>query len=426
MKLLSHIANNHFAKSSGIVLAGSLAANVLNYAFNLVMGRLMQPAEYGAVVTLVTLTMLVTVPATAVTLLLAKRTAALDAQGQSESIRDLFHLTARASWLVGALSALLLVAVSPWLAKFFHTSTLPLIIFGLVVPASLLSAAGNGTLQGLQKFIPLSISGIIMATAKLVLSVLLVLLGFSVSGVVAALIIGSIIAYSYARFKLGPAIRKTATATTADIKLTQLFRSLPEAFGLIFFAAILIALFTNIDVVLIKHFLPASDAGHYSALAILGRMITYGAIAIVTVLLPMASASHAKGDGSSAKLLGRALLIVAGTSAIAAVLFFIAPELIIKILFGSTYLLVAPYLGLFGSAMLMGAISLVFIHYFIAVHSKIFIYPFTLATLVLILLISFFHTSIRQIAYMQLIANALLLASMAFVFLIGRKLSPEN
>ena len=67
---------------SGAVLAGAtLAANVLGYVLVLALSRLLPPADYGAVGALLNLAVIGLVPALAVQLVAARRTAARAARG---------------------------------------------------------------------------------------------------------------------------------------------------------------------------------------------------------------------------------------------------------------------------------------------------------------------------------------------------------
>ena len=416
-----------FLIGGSIILTGSLLTSVLNYVFNLVMGRMLSPSDYGAVVSLVTLTMLAGVPGSALTLMLAKRTAVLKARADYASAAQLFRFVQRISWIAGIIGTAVLLALTPFFARFFHTEPLPFIIFSLIAPVTLLAASGGGILQGNGQFVHLSAFRFLSTAGKLALSIALVWIGLSVSGVIAAVIIGSLLSYMYARWALMSKITRTlgsgiaTQVDAADYSWRTFIGAIPQILGPIFYATVLITIFTSIDVIIVKHFLEAHAAGEYSALAIIGRIVTYSGLAIVTVLLPEASAAHAKRAGSGARLLAQSLLLVLITGAAIAALFFIAPQLVITLLFGATYQSVAPYLGLFGLAMLFGSLSFVFVHYYMATQAKYFLYPFGAATMVLIIGLWLYHSSIQQIAFVQLVANGLLLITMGSVYFIERK-----
>jgi O-antigen/teichoic acid export membrane protein len=56
-----------FLASSMLVLSGSGAVNVLNYAFNVSMSRLLTPADFGTVASLFSLFTILTVPSATIT-----------------------------------------------------------------------------------------------------------------------------------------------------------------------------------------------------------------------------------------------------------------------------------------------------------------------------------------------------------------------
>lgn len=420
---ISPIFKNRFIKSSGIVLIGSLTANVLNYVFNLVMGRMLSPAEYGEAAALITLVMIVVVPSTTLTTLLAKYTAEYQAKNEQTLISRLFKFTTRYALLIGLGLLLVFWFLTPAVSSFLKAEKLPLIIFGLLLPITLISGASRGALQGLQKFVPFSLMSVIETCLKLGLSIVFVALGFSVTGVIMALVLGSIVSYFYSLFNLKPHLNKDKLAEQINSRFPSMSKDTRSYLLVIFLATLFLAMFSNIDVILAKHYLPDFDAGQYAALAVIGRMITYGSTAMVTVMFPMASASHVNGDGKGTKLLTLTLGLIAAISIVILILFLALPELIVTILFGSKYLMVAPYLGLFGLVMLCVALSRALVNYFMAVHNNRFIYPFGILAVVQIVLIVLFHQNILQIIYSLLASSVLLLVSLAIIYLTQAKKS---
>src|SRR6202022_1201592 len=74
-----------------------------------------------------------------------------------------------------------------------------------------------------------------------------------------------------------------------------------------------ITLFYNFDVLLAKHFLSNQDAGLYSAMSLLGKLLFFGTISVSVVMFPRVSAIHAAGQrGHRTVNLSLALVASAG------------------------------------------------------------------------------------------------------------------
>lgn len=419
MTRMINIFRHSFFKSSSIVLVGFAVVSVLNYTFTLVMGRMLISEQFGEVSTLLALSVIIGVPSATLIKIMAKYTAGFKARSQTSMISSLFKFFARYSLAFGAAILLLFWILIPWLGSFFKIESLPLFIFSLILPISLLSALNTGTLQGLQKFVPFSLIGVIGTVLKLVLSVILVYLGFSVPGVMLALVISGLASYFYGLVKVKPSLKAGRSVPSESARKEIQWKDIVSYGQIIFWTTLLLALFLNVDVILAKHYLSSYLAGQYAALAVTGKIIFYGSGIFVTVMFPMVVASHASQDGKEKGLLKISLGIMVAISVLVLIFFTIFPEFAIRMLFGVKYLEVAPYLGWFGLAMVFYSLASVFVNYFMAVHARKFIYPFAAAIILQIILIILFHHDILAITMSVLAASTLMLVSMAGVYLAG-------
>lgn len=422
--MLRTLYQNRFLRASSIVFLGSVVANFLNYVFNLYMGRLLPPDVYGEMVALFTLLLIVSVPASTIILVLSKYTADFTAGGTSGSIALLSRATRAPIRYLSFLALVLALLASPLIATFLHVPLISVLIFTIIIPLSLLSAHTSGLLQGLQQFGTLSIMNIVNALFKFGLAVLFVILGFSLNGVIGALLISSVITYIYIEWRLARKIR-TKERVTDEIRLDwrDLFRGTRGYIGLTFVATLVLAIFINIDTLLAKHFLSPTLAGEYAALSILGRIITYGSAAILTVLFPMTTASYIAHDGRTGRLLATAFVIVGTAGVVLTTLFGLYPEKILSMLFGDQYLAVAPYLIYFGLAMALSSLATVFVQYFLATNHKTFVYPLLILTVLEIVGIIIFHSSIKSIVLVSLLTSATLFVTLSIIYFLPTRRS---
>jgi O-antigen/teichoic acid export membrane protein len=282
----------------------------------------------------------------------------------------------------------------------------------------------TGTLQGLQEFFTLSKQNILSTLIKLAVAVLLVYAGFSVVGVIVALVCAQVASwlfgYIVTRTRLGlTAVRAGSTVSAPfDSRPLRLFFTMTLA------TSFLLALLSNTDILLARHFLSGTATGEYGGLATLGNIITYGVGAFTTVLLPMASRASALGVGGERRILRLSLLIIAACVISAWALFSLFPSLIISILFGTRYLSIAPILGHYAIAEGCMALSITFINYFVAVRNTTFLYFVGLGIIAEVGLICINHASIASITLMLIASSILLLALLTMNYFVFCRTTP--
>ena len=173
-----------------VVAPAMAAANALNYAFNLVMSRLLGPADYGALGALLALVLVGTVPGVALQAVVARHTTLA-----GRAVGRLWSRVLVAVLAVGGALGLLALAASPAVAAFLHLPSLGpcLWLAAALLPLPLLSAV-QGMLQGREWFGLLAAVLLVAAAGRLAVGLGLVEGGLGVEGALAATAIGSAVA----------------------------------------------------------------------------------------------------------------------------------------------------------------------------------------------------------------------------------------
>jgi O-antigen/teichoic acid export membrane protein len=162
-------------------------ANAGNYGFNLVMAFLLGPEAYGALAALLALVLVGSVPGLALQAVVARRTALAGGSVWPGARR----LVGRA----GLGLALLTVVAGPGLVLFLHLdSAVPLLWLALALAPTPLLFAVQGLLQGRERFAALAAVMVAGAAVKLAIGLALVAAGFGVSGAMAGVAAGGILA----------------------------------------------------------------------------------------------------------------------------------------------------------------------------------------------------------------------------------------
>lgn len=400
--------NLNFIQASALVALGAFVFHFLNYAFNLAMGRMLGPVEFGQVAALMSLGVIIGVPA------MALRRASASLESTHGCCGPDCRKLKRYALIFGLAAAGVLMLLSPLVSGFLKVPLLAAIVFSLHVPFLLLTAVQRGILHGRQQFGRHSLVAIIRSAAKLAFAIIAVYAGFSVSAVMGALVVGSLIALFAAAGLVGSGAGngEHSYGDKKGFAGGRLF----SCVNTFFWASLFIAVFSNIDIVLAKHFLDQELAGRFAVLSLTGKIILYGTGIFVTAMFPMVSAGQGRA-GFAKSALYHALIMTAGSSALLIALFAAFPAAVVSILFGAAYLPAAPYLGLYASAMGLASLAFVFVHFFMAAQVRGYVYPLALTVFAEIFLISFFHGSLWQISVSMAASGGLALVFMAGFYL---------
>ena len=126
----------------------------------------------------------------------------------------------------------------------------------------------------------------------------------------------------------------------------------------------------NIDVVLSKHYLVASDAGIYAAASVLGRVAYFLGVTVTGVMFPEVATLHAR-DEPHFHVVDLSLALLAGVS-VALMAFYAFLPGVVLLPFGSAFTPVAHYLWPFALALGMLAVANLLTNYFLSIGSARF------------------------------------------------------
>lgn len=402
-------------RGSAVLMVGNLVANIGNYLFNLLVGRFLGPADYGVMAAVIALLYIVSVPSTALNLVVTKFTSRFKTQNEFDRLSSFFLRLNKILLFSCSLVLLFFLLLSRPLANFLKIeSGLPVIFLGALLGASLLSALGNSTLQGLLKFNFLALSGVLAVVVKLALGLGLVLLGFSVSGALAGFLGGFLLPYFISFWPLRFLLKEKRGAVR--IEWSEVLKYAAPTF----LSALGLTLLYTGDVVLVKHFFPADEAGLYSALSLIARIILFVTGPIGMVMFPLISEKHARKERYAGLFLASLLLTFLLTVA-ATAFYSLFPRFTVQLFFGRQYLAAAPYLWRFAVFLSLYSLCNLFASFYLAVQAvRIASLPLLFGLLQMGLL-WFYHGSFLQVLnVVTLVVLALLLG---FVVYLPRTLS---
>jgi O-antigen/teichoic acid export membrane protein len=257
-------------------------------------------------------------------LLCSKFVARSDSESERIAIYNLLH---RRSWLGGLGVGVVLLSGSSAISHYLNLPS-PLLVRVLAVGTVFYVPLGTrrGFMQGTYDFVPLALNFSLEAVIKLIGAVVLMSAGYSVEGVVGAISASLIVAYFVAiprKHHFG------------KVQQTTLRAGMEEGVqAVIFFIGQVII--NNLDIVLVKHFFDATQAGVYAAVALIGRVVYMLSWSVVSSMFPFsAGARSSEKDGRA--VLSTALLLASGISGLFILAAWLMPAGLWQILLGSGF-----------------------------------------------------------------------------------------
>jgi O-antigen/teichoic acid export membrane protein len=382
-----------FEKNSIILLSLTMAGNIVNYFFQIVMGRMLDIGSFGILNSLLSFYTIVTIPVLVVLTVVAKYVSEYKALGMPVNIllKHFFSLV----FVFSFFYTLLGICLSGFIASFINIENKILVSFFMAAAGfSLILYVAIGGLQGEKRFLAFGIVGLIFALTKLFGSIFFLTLGLELYGVVLSFLLGNILAIFAGLWLLKFNFKCYVEKTNFKIKLKTL-----QFVWFSILANVGIIILTNIDVILVKHFFTDEITGIYSAASILGKIILYIPAAIVMVMFPIAAEASAKKDNDG-QILRKTLFYGGVFSLLCAAGLNIIAKQAVSIFFGNRYLESAVYI--LPVSLFFFALSFVYIlvNYSLAVdRTRLLSYSLVIGCLTGFVLIYFNHTGILQIVY---------------------------
>lgn len=396
-----------FFKEGSVLLIATFTGSFFNYLFNISMGRFLGPSDYSVMMSLLSLLMIVSVPVGAVQTIVAKYVAGFQALNKMESIKNFLSGIVLRILLFSTIIFIVLISFSKVIANYLNISgVVPVLIVSTILIPLVLLPAIRGALQGLQKFYSLGINITSEGLIRLLVGVFLVYFGFGVNGAIGATTLSSIFALVIAILAIKQFLFKKSN--NMDVSKSFQFREVYQYTGPVLISLFCITILTNIDLILVKHYFSAEEAGIYSGAEIIGKIVFYLPAPISVFIFPKAAYSHAINEDTK-EILWKGFLSVVFVSGLLTLLYFVFPEIFILTFFGEKYIQSTSFLGLFGIAMSFYAVVNLLIFYKLSIHQFKFIYSLVAVTLLQILLLFIFHAKLTHVIYTLIFCSFLLI-----------------
>jgi O-antigen/teichoic acid export membrane protein len=402
---------------SVVLLSGSTVTTAINLGYNILVARFLGPKGFGQATVVYTILTLVSAATLAFQIVAAKVVAQQSSPEGKSAVYRFFHQSA---WACGILIGLFLIVFQKQVADYLNFSDsmlVALLAVGIAFYVPL--GARRGQIQGIYGFRRLATNLVIEGACRLGGSYLMILVGRGVEGVIAANTVAVVVAY----FAAGP--RLTGRIPN-PLNSSYSIREMAQAF--IFFSGQV--LINNSDIVLVKHFFAARDAGLFAAVALVGRVIYAFSSSVVNSMFPLAAGTRVE-DRKDSKVIGASFMLIIGSGSALTLGLTFAPASIWTRFFGSGFQIAGQYnlpylLVLYAIATIIYSLSFVIITYEMSYKITITSWVQLVFSGLVIAAISHYHSTLREVILVKLVLMCVLLVFVAVPFLFNSLTSSKG
>ncbi|MBF0344684.1 MAG: oligosaccharide flippase family protein [Nitrospirae bacterium] len=384
-----------FIESSSFLFIGMMVGNVINYLFQLTMGRMLSVKTYGEMNTLMSILLVLSFPVSSITLFLTKSLSHNCALGRYETVKKFIAKTYKLVLTIGIITSIAGSLFSGLTSRLLKIdSILPVILLFMSTGVYVLVPINIAILQGFHRFKILSFITAAISLFKYAIGVTLVAAGFGLNGTIIGLMLSYVLTAYISYIPIRAELKNTRwsfndnPSNASDVSLSFLIP--------VTVASLAFAILIQTDLLLVKYFFSPSEAGIFSSAAIIAKSLLYVPIAIVTTLLPMVASNIARAE-KTISLIIKAFVITIVLSGGGTVVLNVFPETIISVFFGAKFLPASKIVGLYALAMLPMTLVMVLINYNIARDKTFFAYITLLCSFAQVAGIVLFHKDVATV-----------------------------
>lgn len=401
------------ARHSTVLIVGTGASALFSIAYRFYAGRVLGPegfSEFGVTIAFILFCCAALGPINGT---VARFTAQYAARGEYGKILTLSRGISRrvvGIGVVGLLVGLLLTRPLASALNLHSPALLPLAYIAILL--TLWLSVARGTLRGLQRFGALNWNAVAEAASRLAIGVVVLSLLVTPAAGISAFVVAVGLVLLLARVQLSGLFRDHAPSPL-DASAVKRFAVPMFAFSLAKGGL------EHVDVLTVKQFLPATEAGEFVAAASLSLIIGVLVTPFATLALPLITSLQERGR----RIMPTFLRICAYFLVLAAVpvlACWLKPEWILDISFGSKYRAAAPWLGPLVLARLATYLSVLICLQFLARNDFRFIPVYLLGLAIEVAALFIWHDSAAMIAWVVLASQTVCLVGMVVSLVLSR------
>lgn len=365
-------------------MAAVMAANILNFVYNALLGRTVSIEEFGVIILITNFLYIFNIFLNALAATVNQEVAHDDLHHEG---MPFIQQVSKHILRIGGVLSILWILATPAISAYFHIGTnLTLVLFSPLFLIYPFAAIGRGYYQGRFAFLKSGALVLFEPVIKLAALGLILLAGWHAS---------AYISLYFSAFITGIA------ALMALMQRNPATTALPRLFPKIFYINAVIAscstiAFLALDVVIVKHFMTPTAAGQYALLSLIGKTIYF-----LGTLLNMFTISLVSREAGKPRrkfvpfyylLFGAVFLTGIGYLIFGTFGPYFAP-----LLFGDKALSILPYTHMYILSMICYTVGSILVTYHLAKKEYSFPIVGALSSALLLIGIMFYHTQISDV-----------------------------
>lgn len=407
---------NPLVSGSTVIFIGTFVGNIFNFLFNFFMARNLTVFDYGTLATLASVILLFGLAADAFMPSVIHFTGIYFAKKEIHKARMLFWALNKAFFITGGIILVALFVFNESIGRFLNINSPSLIfITGFSIFFAFLCVLNRGMILAKLSFSYISFLNFFHSLLKFMAGVVFVLLGMRVQGAMLAFFLGFLSYYILTFIPLKFVFNNKIVKNVVGIK--EIF-TYGAPSGLAMLGA---TLFITTDIMLVKHFYEAKEAGIYAGMSLLGRIIYFFSAPVASVLFPLVVQKQAHNERHS-NLFYIAFAFVLISSLGITIFYFFFPEFSIRLLLKQEeYLVVKPILWIFGIFVMLYSLLFLVVNYYLSIRKIIIFIPIIFAALFQAGALWIYHGSFLTIIIISIISISMpLIFILAHYFFYGR------
>lgn len=412
-KLYLKLRENEFTYATMWMTVGGMFANAGAFFFIFILVRILQPADYADVVSLISAMNLLVVPAGILQLTIVGLVAEAKGKGEIGKVKYVFDYFLKRLIVLSVILMVALAIFSQQINQFLHISDSRLLfIIGFSAAGFFFLMLGRSVMQGMLYFESYTISTVAEMVFKVILALVLIALGFGVFGAVLSILLSEIIVTVLTLWIVGR--RFTGAQEDIRVEFEDVVKlTLPSMFMLLGLTS-----FYASDILLVKHFFQTSgEAALYVGVATLGKIIFFGTAGVASALLPVATARHASGEKAD-RLFFAGLGMVALVGVFMTGVYYILPQYLFMLLGKAEYAQASNLLGPFGIFITCHALVFLTANFYLSIRKLYTAYIVFAGAIIQIVGILLFHQSLLQVIWVSTSVSALLLVLLLLLYFV--------
>lgn len=395
-----------------ILVAGSMAANVLNMVLNLYLGRTLSLAEFGELTFYTSLLYFVSIPGSSYSETNGHTIAKIVGKYSTAHAKYFYEVLSRKTIWIGIVFMLLWLGLQGYLHDFFNVHTPYLVLlFAPLFVISVVNANISGFLKGTLSFRSISVIYFSEALMRFIVASLFIRSQLNSYAFVSVLVAQTFVMFLGLLF-----VRSCRSDQSAQVE---------TRFNRQFFMSSLasgasVITFLSLDVLLAKHYLSPADAGRYGMLSLIGKMTWFFGSLIGPFMVPLVSRNEGANKRSRNTFLflfGITLLFSLGSFLILGVL----GEFTVGLVFGDRAKDIIPYLIPYVFAIAVFTCAQPIVSFFQAKEKFVFAFAGLFVAALQIVLFTLFHKDLSQIVWVMVTVSFSYLAVMLFLTFIEKR-----